>query len=272
MSTGRMALIGLVILAILALIFLGFCRPPGTTEEPKATSTAKASGTTAPKTAATTGAPSSAGATTPAAATKAAPNSSELAAALESYKKAEFKITYEMSGAGFPAGATMVISQSGAKSRTEFSISGQTMTMIAGPDKSYMCIAEQRTCLDAAAAGAFGGAFANPVATGLQSFSNAAPTGLKQAAGRTIAGVAARCFEGTDVTQGTGTVCVGPEGQLLSIDGTGQQGSFKLTATKVEGKPAASDFEAPYPVTTIPGGLGGPGGFPGGLPTPPNRP
>jgi hypothetical protein len=123
-------------------------------------------------------------------------------------------------------------------------------------------------CFDVGAAGGAGGAgaFTNPAGNMLQSIgTTAAAANAKPAAGRTIAGVAARCFEFSEQGQGSGVACIGPDGQLLAVESTTPQGVFKLTATKLESKPAASDFEPPYPVTAFPG-------FGGGIPTPPPRP
>ena len=263
MSSRNMMVIGLVVLAVLGLVALGLCGRGGTTD-----SVAKA--TTSPTAKAATSAPPSAGTTAPkAAATTApagsgpAPSGSELASALASFQKAEYKATYELSG--IPGGPTTItMSKLGDKTRFEITVSGDSITMIQAPPKSYMCQIEARSCFEVPSSG---GPVANPAQSAIQSIGSGA--NAKAVAGRTIAGIAAKCYEFTEQGQGTGTACVGPDGQLLAVESTTPQGVFKMTATKIEAKPSAADFEPPYPVTQIPGL---PGGFPGGLPTPPTRP
>ncbi len=265
MSSRNMMIIGLIVLVVLALVALGLCGRGGTTSETgtaTATSTSKAA-TSAPTSVATT-APKAAATTAPSGASGAAAGSGELSSALASFQKAEYKATYELSG--IPGGPTNItMSKLGDKTRFEITAQGQSMTMIQAPPKSYMCQAEARSCFEVPATGS---PIANPAQNAIQSIGSGA--NAKPAAGRTIAGIAAKCYEFTDPAQGSGTTCVGPDGQLLAVESTTPQGAFKMTATKIEAKPSAADFEPPYPVTQLPGIPGGlPGGIPGGLPTPP---
>lgn len=268
MSSRNMMIIGLVVLVVLALVALGLCGRGGTTEEAgKATTSPTSKAATSAPTSAATTAPKAAATTAPAGGGSAA-GAGELASALASFQKAEYKATYELSGIAAAGGPTSItMSKLGDKTRFEITAQGQSMTMIQAPPKSYMCQAEARSCFEVPAAG---GPVSNPAQSAIQSIGSGA--NAKAVAGRTIAGIAAKCYEFSEQGQGSGTTCVGPDGQLLAVESTTPQGVFKMTATKIEPKPSAADFEPPYPVTQLPGLPGGlPGGVPGGLPTPPRQ-
>jgi hypothetical protein len=260
MANNRRALwtVGLAV-AVLALSLGAACG--------KKSSESKATGTSTPPKAAT--AVEKANEKSAGAAAKAGDDSAEFAALFGRYKNAEVRIDYEfsMTGAGAMSG-TMSIRQSGNKSRFDMTAAQGSMIMIQLPDKSYMCITDQRMCLESPAAGAPGG---NPMVSAVQDLSNKV-TGysIRKLDSRKIAGVDGRCFEYTAPNNEKGTLCVGPDGQMLLIEVTSGGQTWKMTATKVEGKPPASDFDPPYPVMAMPGGFGMPGG-PGALPTVPAR-
>lgn len=189
-------------------------------------------------------------------------------ATFERFKNSEYKILYEVQGPGFVTGATMTMSRAKDKSRTDISLQGAGMTLIENTGKSYFCMAETRSCFEGGGPGGN-----SPVENALDDFEkNAATYTTKQIENRRIAGLDARCFEYSGAGGVGGTTCLGPEGQMLSSENVTPQGSFKLLATKVE-KPAATDFDPPYPVSALPSFPGGfPGGLPKDLPTPPARP
>lgn len=195
----------------------------------------------------------------------------DFAALFGKYKNAEFKIDYEMvvTGPGAMTGA-MTIRQAGGKVRMDFTTPQGSFMLIQAGDKSYMCMTDQKICLDAGAFGA-GGPDGGPVMGAVYDFNtNAANYTTRQIDSRAIAGVRATCFEVTNTKTEKSLACVGPEGQMLLGEFSSGVVTAKITATKVEGKPPATDFDSPYPVTSL-SGLGGAGGFPGGLPTPPAR-
>lgn len=199
----------------------------------------------------------------------------DFAALFGKYKTAQFKIDYELviTGPGAMTG-TMTLRQADGKVRTDMATPQGSIILIQADGKTTMCIAEQQLCLDAGALGA-GGPLSSPALTSVQDFTtNAGNYANRQIDSRTIAGVRATCFEVTSTKTEKSTTCVGPDGQMLFGEFSGGGVTSKITATKVEGKPPASDFVPPYPVTSL-GGLGGPGGIPGGIPggfpTPPAR-
>jgi hypothetical protein len=209
------------------------------------------------------------------AADKGAPakgSDSDFANAFSKFKTGEFKIEYELSitGPGAMTG-TMTIRQLAGKTRTDMSTAQGSFILIQDGAKAYMCLADQRMCLDAGALGG-SGPVSSPVLSSVQDFAtNAGTYTNRQLDTRTIAGIRATCYEVTSTKSEKSTTCVGPDGQMLLGEFTGGGITSKITATKVEGKPPASDFEPPYPVQSL-GGLGGPGGgIPGGFPTPPAR-
>lgn len=251
---SRHVIRGLLVVPVLAIGIMG-CR--GNSEETTPASTAKAGATTAATTA------------SKAATAASTANPKGLAAdfgqTFEQFRKAEFKITYEMSGTGVPAGAAMTIAQLKDRSRIDLATGQGNITILELPDnKNYMCMAQMATCLDASAMGALG---SNPMVTTLQDFeTNGAKYNTRPIDSRRIAGLEARCWEYTGPS-GNGVTCISAEGQMLLAETTEASGTYKMQATKVEAKPAASEFELPYPVGTMPGFGGGFG--PGGLPTPP---
>lgn len=258
MWRGRWVLLGMV---VPALVLGAACR--SSSSETKASSTATSGGPKAAATAVEKAAEKSA-------VTKAATGATnEFGAVFDRFKNSEYKITYEVSGPGFPAGSLMTMARAKDKSRTDVTFQGASITIIQNSGKTYMCMAETRSCFEG------GGPMGNsPVGSAIEDFEkNAATYTTKQIENRRIAGLDARCFEYSGGAGVGGTSCMGPAGEMLSSENTTPQGVFKLLATKVEPKPAASEFEPPYPPTTFPGLPGGlPGGLPKDLPTPPVRP
>lgn len=270
MTNNRRARWALAIaLPMLAILALGFGTACGKKSDDSAGTKAGTPAAANEKGAATAAAK---GASTSAPAAKGGDDSRDFAQLFERYKNAESRVDYEFSMTGAAAlSGTMSMRQAAGRMRIDFASPQGTLIFIQLPDKSYMCLAEQRTCLDAGGAAGPGGPASNPLLTAVQDFNtNAAGYTNRELDRRRIAGLEARCFENSSPRGDKSVTCVGPEGQLLLAEFTAAGQTTKMTATKVEGKPAAADFEPPYPVTSLSGlgGFGGPG-VPGGLPTPP---
>lgn len=263
---------GLLVVPVLALGIMG-CR--NSSAEPTAATTAKAGATSAATSAAKAG-------TTATAASKTA--ASGFGGLFGQFRTAEFKITYDVTGANVPPSA-MTIAQWTDRSRVDISSSLGGMSIFELPqNKTYMCMAQMSTCIDTSSGTTMPGLDSNPMVNTLEDYEkNAANYQTTEIEARTIAGVRARCFKYTGPAS-SGTTCISANGQMLLTESTTSAGTFSMTATKVEGKPPASEFELPYPVGTFPG-FGGagiptpPGGvpsgipnFPGGIPTAPPRP
>jgi hypothetical protein len=171
-------------------------------------------------------------------------------------KTAESRVDYTiaMTGAGAMNG-TMTMRRLAGRTRIDIASAQGSLILIQAPDKTLMCIAEQQVCLDAGAG--VPGMANNPLLTQVQSFD---PSGAgytnRELDRRRIAGIEGRCFESTSPQAQKSTTCVGPDGQLLLAEFSGSGTSTTMTATKVEGKPPTTDFDPPYPVTSLPG-LGG---------------
>lgn len=272
MQRGQM-IRGLLVVPALALGIMG-CR--GNSGEATPASTAKA--------AASSAATSVSKAATAAGTAATKTGSGDFGGLFGQFRQGEFKITYEVSGPNMPAASTMTIAQLTDRSRVDIVSAMGGMSIFELPqNKKYMCMAQLNTCIDTAA-GSMPGLDSNPMVNTLQDYeTNATNYQTNEIEGRTIAGVRARCFKYTGPAS-SGTTCMSSSGQLLLNESTTSAGTFAMTATKVEGKPDAKEFELPYPVGTMPGfGAGiptAPNGvpnvppgtipnFPGGIPTPP---
>lgn len=265
---------GLFVVPMLALGIMG-CRSGS--EETTTASTAKAGATSAASSAATSAAKASTAAATAASKTGTTGGFGTL---FGQFRNAEFKITYDVTGANMPGPSSMTIAQWTDRSRVDITSSMGGMSIFELPqNKKYMCMAQMNTCIDTSSGTTIPGLDSNPMVNTLEDYkANAANYQTTEIEARTIAGVRGQCFKYTGPAS-SGTTCISASGQMLLTESTTSAGTFSMTATKVEGKPPASDFELPFPVGTMPGfgasGVPGmPGGmpnFPGGVPTAPVR-
>jgi hypothetical protein len=111
----------------------------------------------------------------------------------------------------------------------------------------YLCEKTNSTAEGACLKQATGGA-QQPLLIDLNGIARGGATSadLKEVAGRTIAGRAARCFEGTFGRQ-TGQFCADRElGVALFYETESKDGKLTMTATKFETNPPDSTFEPPY--------------------------
>ena len=259
LNPPRTSLLAALTVALAALTLGAAC---GNKDDDVATTATAATGNTA---ATTTATPAASKAATSTAAGKAG---DDFAALFAKYKTAESRVDYNLvtTGAGAMTG-TMTMRQAAGRQRIDYASPEGSVTLISAPDRTLICIAEQKICLDAGAMGA-GGPGSNPLLGMVQDLSaNGAGYTSRQIDGRRIAGIDARCFELTSPKSEKSVTCIGPDGQMLLTEFSGAGTTTTMTATAVGATPTAADFEAPYPVTSL-GGLGGLGG----LPTPPVRP
>lgn len=180
----------------------------------------------------------------------------DTAALFGGFETAEFKVTFEMeTGAGGEEfSGTMTWYQDGGE-RFRFDMSSSEggvafeATTIVTPERTLICT--EGACFELSASGA---PFPNPseafVAQVEDIGDRAASGSVRDAGTRTIAGVEARCFE-FEAPEGTGTSCVSPEGVPLFTEFTSPEGDFRLEATDYDSSVDDSDFEPPFPVTSL---------------------
>ncbi|MDP2328599.1 MAG: hypothetical protein Q8M79_11015 [Dehalococcoidia bacterium] len=147
--------------------------------------------------------------------------------------------------------------QDASSNRTRFDIEseGETVVMIMTADEMLFCT--EGACFSMAGAG---GMFPNlgemltSEVDSIQEGATATTSEVTRAAGRTIAGIGADCYDFRDTAENTtGTMCYSPEGVPLFIETESPEGVFKLEATTYGTSVSEADFEAPFPVTAFPG-------------------
>jgi hypothetical protein len=139
--------------------------------------------------------------------------------------------------------------------------SGSTSIFITTSDTSYTCDTESETCFSYGEGSPGGGinfftAFLGSGAVGVYvAAARAAGVDIDTSSER-HAGTDAQCFSWSDDADiGTGKMCFAEgNGVLLYQETVDDDGTFKLEATEFSSSVSDSDFEPPYPVTTIPGG------------------
>lgn len=183
--------------------------------------------------------------------------SADAAALFGGFGIAEFKITFEMetAAAGEDFSGTITWYQDGGE-RLRFDMaSGEgdaafAATTIVTPERTLICTVG--TCYEPPASGA---PFVDPTEMFVSQVEDigdlTAGGSVRDAGTRTIAGVEARCFE-FESPDGTGTSCVSPEGVPLFTEVTSPEGDFRLEATDYDASVDDSDFEPPFPVTSLP--------------------
>ena len=168
------------------------------------------------------------------------------------YRVAETRIDYTMRSTGeFAATGGMTMRQAAGLTRLDFSSPQGVLTFIEVPGKRYMCIAQQRLCLDATAAGSI--VSPSPLMAVVQDLNaNGSKYGNTVIESRRIAGVDASCFELTIPQTEQNVICVGPDGQMLYTESTSGRTTTTMTAIAIGARPPLSDFEPPYPVAALP--------------------
>ena len=169
------------------------------------------------------------------------------------YRAAETRIDYTMSITGqLVSTGGMTMRQAAGLTRLDFSSpQGGSLTFIEVPGKRYLCIAQQRICLDATAAGSI--VSPSPLMAVVQDLNaNGGKYAHTLIASRRIAGVNASCFELTIPQTEKNVTCVGPDGQMLYTESTNGGTTAIMTAVAIGSKPPPSDFEPLYPVVALP--------------------
>ena len=236
-----------VLLAITVVACGGSATTTIQTQPTTAASSAAATATTAPAASAAASAKPS----------TAADASAQLAATLGLAKNATYKITYKITASGggadsFNGDQTWYFKPPRARFDFSATQSGQKLTL------SYYSLPEgQFYCINVGAAQCFSVAGVgspldqNAVAVAQQSMiSNPAGFGATPAAGKTIAGQQATCFDvsskGGVTGFDTGTFCYNAQGvPLLSSFSTPQYASWTMEATAYSATVADADFTLP---------------------------
>lgn len=139
---------------------------------------------------------------------------------------------------------------------------GAVTTFITTADTSISCDSSSETCFSFGG-GSSGGGGLNLFAAFLSSDSVGVYVAAAKAAGVDVdtsseshGGVDAQCFSWTDDVEdsGTGKLCFAKNtGIMVYQEFTDADGTFKLEVLEYSNDVSDSDFEPPYPVTTIPG-------------------
>jgi hypothetical protein len=205
-------------------------------------------------------------ATSPAAATPAATapatndDPADLTVLAGRMGEATFSLTYMLETTGDDdelMNGTWGWKQDASSNRTRFDIEsdGETVIMIMTGTEVLFCT--EGACFSMAGAGGMFpnlGEMLSSEVDSIQEGATASTSEVTRAAGRTIAGIAADCYDFRDTIENTsGTVCYSPEGVPLFMETEGPEGVFKLEATTYGTSVSEADFEAPFPVMAFPG-------------------
>jgi hypothetical protein len=236
-------------LAVLAMVAMACGGDDG--EEDGATTSSSGTKTTATATVAATKASGTG---------TAASGSSDFSDLFGELEDATYRAEYNVTGAGL-GGSTMVWFRKDGKLRFDLTSAEGTFTIIDAGAQSVTCTSAggSGTCF---AAGAVGGLEAPGISV-LEDFeASAANYQVEPIDDRTIAGISGECFRYSSAS-GTGTTCIGPNGELLLMEATQAGQTFSFTATSVDDDVSDADFVPPYPITELPQLPGFP---PGGVP------
>lgn len=185
----------------------------------------------------------------------------DVAGVFANFANAEFVVTWKMetvSGAEAFDGE-MTWYQDSDGTRTRFDIDsvqdGEAVsaTIINTEDGTMLC--SDGACLQFPGGGAGGFGDPSEAFTSQVGGIEDQVTGgsIRNAGTREIAGVTAQCFEFNSADGESGTACVSPEGVPLFTESTGPDGAFTLTATSYSNSVDDSDFDPPFPVTSLGG-------------------
>jgi uncharacterized protein YdeI (BOF family) len=186
---------------------------------------------------------------------------SQLAALGGNITQATGKVTYTSTDS---SGTTSTITFYSKPPNSRFdstSADGSTTAYIETPQTTYICSSDaaqqNQTCLaqagtgtGSAGLGLFGSFFSPTLVDTLAAAAQAQGIEIKKTS-ETIAGTDASCFEGT-YNGSTEKFCFSGDGVMLAEQITDTSGTTGLTATAYSRNVSDSDFQPPYPVTTIP--------------------
>ncbi|HEY8767472.1 MAG TPA: hypothetical protein VIP09_09475 [Dehalococcoidia bacterium] len=186
---------------------------------------------------------------------------SQLAALGGNITQATGKVTYTSTDS---SGITSTITFYSKPPNSRFdstAADGSTTAYIETPQTTYICSSDaaqqNQTCLaqagtgtGSAGLGLFGSFFSPTLVDALTAAAQAQGIEIKKTS-ETIAGTDASCFEGT-YNGSTEKFCFSGDGVMLAEQITDTSGTTGLTATAYSRNVSDSDFQPPYPVTTIP--------------------
>lgn len=177
----------------------------------------------------------------------------DLGALGEQFGSAKFNVVYTITAPGMDGEWHWIQDPAGPRSRIEITQGGTVFTIIVTPEQTLMCQEGACFALDAVAG------MIPDLGAQIEDIGTEASTGSVEDAGsREIAGQDTDCyaFSGTEGgAQGTGTVCVTDDGVPLFMETTTTEGGFSLQATSYSTDVSDADFEAPFPVQELPGGI-----------------
>jgi outer membrane lipoprotein-sorting protein len=138
------------------------------------------------------------------------------------------------------------------------SADGSSSSYITTADSTYYCDSSSQSCISYGSGTSGGvnpfGIFFSP--TTLQAYVAAADAaGVNvDTSDESINGIDASCYTWQDPSDSTnqGKLCFNSDGIVVSEEFTSSSGTFSLKATEVSTDVSDSDFEPPYPVTTLP--------------------
>jgi TolA-binding protein len=135
---------------------------------------------------------------------------------------------------------------------------GSLSIYIETPQTTYICTSADQTCIASAGSGTgsaglglLSGFFSPALIDAMSAAAQAQGVSITKS-NETIAGTNATCYSGVS-SGSTDKFCFSDSGILLSTQTTDASGGTSgLTATAYSSDVSASDFQPPYPVTTIP--------------------
>jgi hypothetical protein len=182
---------------------------------------------------------------------------SQLAALGGDIKQATGKVTYtDTSSDGTTSTITFYAKAPNSRYDTIAS-DGSTSAYIETPATTYICTSADQTCIATAGSGTgsaglglLSGFFSPALIDTLTAAAQAQGISITKS-NETIAGTNASCYGGTS-SGSTYKFCFSDSGVLLETQSTDSSGTSGMVATAYSGDVSDSDFQPPYPVTTIP--------------------
>lgn len=166
------------------------------------------------------------------------------------FSSASFNVVYQVTGQGMDGEWHWVQDGDGGRMRLEMSQAGQPLVLITTPEDTLMCM--EGSCLSM---GALDESLPD-LGDLIEESNNAASGGTVEPAGsREIAGASTECYDFTDDAGNSGSTCITEDGVPLFLETQSAEGSVTLEATSYSSDVSDADFEAPFPVQSLPGGM-----------------
>jgi outer membrane lipoprotein-sorting protein len=187
---------------------------------------------------------------------------SQLAALGNDIETVTAKVTYTDTSSSGDQTTLTIYSKSPNSRYDTVDSDGSSSAYISTPDVTYICSSSadqaDQSCFSSpgtgtgsAGLGLFGGFFSPAIVQAMAAAAQAAGIDINKT-NETIAGTDATCFEGTE-SGSTDKFCFSDSGILLETQTTDSSGTSGMVATAVSEDVSDSDFQPPYPVSTLPG-------------------